>query len=176
MQLRDERPGDAAARYAGVVGHGASKINGFGHRVPTSGRKRPWPSSRYPAAHPEPLPREADPHLLTIHLAGAEIGGAALDGRSLLAEIASEGTPSMLVAALETEVAALAARQRYRARCRRPCLGRSQGRTRGRSRPAGEHSPKMPRASATGGSAPPPSGSSPRAASYRGTCGARRRL
>ena len=45
MQLRDERPGDAAARYAGVVGHGAPKINGFGHRVPTSGRKRPMPNA-----------------------------------------------------------------------------------------------------------------------------------
>src|SRR5262245_23709455 len=42
--------------------------------------------------------------MLTV--AGDEIGGAAIDGRSLLDEIAREGARRMLVAALETEVAA----------------------------------------------------------------------
>ena len=62
--------------------------------------------------------------MLTV--AGDEIGGVAIDGRSLLDEIAREGARRMLVAALETEVAAYLHRPRYRARCRRPCLGRSQ--------------------------------------------------
>jgi transposase-like protein len=39
-------------------------------------------------------------------VAGDEVGGAAIDGRSLLDEIAREGARRMLVAALETEVAA----------------------------------------------------------------------
>ena len=42
--------------------------------------------------------------MLTV--AEDEIGGAAIDGRSLLDEIAREGARRMLVAALETEVAA----------------------------------------------------------------------
>ena len=42
--------------------------------------------------------------MLTV--AGDEIGGVAIDGRSLLDEIAREGARRMLVAALETEVAA----------------------------------------------------------------------
>ena len=42
--------------------------------------------------------------MLTV--AGDEIGGAAIDGRSLLDEIAREGARCMLLAALETEVAA----------------------------------------------------------------------
>ena len=62
--------------------------------------------------------------MLTV--AGDETGGAAIDGRSMLDEIAREGARRMLVAALETEVAAYLHRPRYRARCRRPCLGRSQ--------------------------------------------------
>src|SRR5215468_5863986 len=42
--------------------------------------------------------------MLTV--AGDEIGSAAIDGRSLLDEIAREGARRMLVVALETEVAA----------------------------------------------------------------------
>jgi hypothetical protein len=42
--------------------------------------------------------------MLTV--AGDEIGGAAIGGRSLLDEIAREGARRMLVVALDTEVAA----------------------------------------------------------------------
>jgi len=40
--------------------------------------------------------------MLTV--AGDEVGGAAIDGRSLLDKIAREGARRMLLAALETEI------------------------------------------------------------------------
>src|SRR5262249_42476011 len=61
-------------------------------------------SSRLSDRRPRARGGEEAASMLTV--AGDEIGGAAIDGRSLLDEIAREGAHRMLVAALETEVAA----------------------------------------------------------------------
>src|SRR6185369_7705834 len=61
-------------------------------------------SSRLSDRRPRARGEKEAASMLTV--AGAEVGGAAIDGPSLLDEIAREGARRMLVAALEVEVAA----------------------------------------------------------------------
>ena len=61
-----------------------------------------------------------------LKAAGGEAGQDEVDGRSLLDEIAREGARRMLVAALETEVAAYLEAHHDETRRRGPCLGRPQ--------------------------------------------------
>src|SRR5215510_1452131 len=67
MQLRDERPGDAAARYAGGSGPRGVQNQRIRSPCPDFGTEAALArQAATPRLTPNCSPREADPHLLTI--------------------------------------------------------------------------------------------------------------